>query len=865
MLQFYLRLSHTTLRIPSTATRRLGHLLLYSPGASSWTLTNQNTHLRTGIALYHRRLAHTKVFLDDTAASVRGTGLPKTLLPPSPEQQVAIDTLLYTKKNVIVDACAGSGKTTTILHFARSAPETKFLVLVYNRRLMLETIQRVEDLALNNVTVQNYHTLGVRYYTSECATDQGLKRVVEDDMPVIEGMELPEFSVLILDEQQDMTPILKRFVDKVIRDKGFVGPDHQPKAGEQLRMVLLGDRRQEIYGFNNADSRFLSMAGRPEVFGYINHQSWVLADQTASNRITQPNVDFINQQLLKHPQGKLMRAVKIRDESGQPYPKPRYVICDPDKDLVHEVLRLLKMPGIYPNDIIVLAPSVRGLSPAIALANYLALEEIPVFRSDSDISEIAPEVARGKVLICTYHQAKGIERKASIVLSFDQGYHNFYNKASKDPIAVTNPQYVAATRALEHLILIHEYKSPPLPFVDLETVGQTCDLIVTRGLDIEPQAPEGFTEEFTKKPNPRFKVSVLCRNLSETLITDCLRRLEFKMLAEPFYGSSPPPSEVHDRYGLLETVAGITGTAIPAISQWRQRKRLTILSGALKLLVPPRGPSKRRNPLRELPEAFYERIQEIKDGYDAGVVTTGDILFLSNLDMAAKDYDITKLLSIPLMGYTWLTEAYCRDIHFILNTLPGVAKISGRGIFFEHLKFAKFPKITHGGGPTRPKEFGVIMSGAMDICRSKKDEPIVWEIKHSNSLSPEHLLQVALYMLLLGESASGFLVSARTGQTVQVFPKTSQSLTEILQVLVDAKSGGEQTRLLNTYSDDEFLAECKSGFAGLVGKCALPAWFAMKPTSSRFGKGRRMQEGDRGDVMDHLVRLEAKRPLEVTI
>lgn len=66
----------------------------------------------------------------------------------------------------------------------------------------------------------NYHALGTRYYTSECATDQGLKSVVEEDMPVIEGLNLPDFSVLVMDEQQDMTPILKRLVDKVIRDRG---------------------------------------------------------------------------------------------------------------------------------------------------------------------------------------------------------------------------------------------------------------------------------------------------------------------------------------------------------------------------------------------------------------------------------------------------------------------------------------------------------------------------------------------------------------------------------------------------------------------------------------------------------------------
>ncbi|KAF3761685.1 hypothetical protein M406DRAFT_74629 [Cryphonectria parasitica EP155] len=793
-----------------------------------------------GLALYTptptKRFAHVEASAvaevpDASDLSAQTSPEPKVVLfPPSREQQVAIDALLYSDDNLIVDACAGSGKTTTILHLAQSAPGTRFLVLVYNRRLMLETEERVQALGLQNITVLNYHSLGARFYTAECGTDQGLKRVVEDDMSVMDNTELPDFSVLVMDEQQDMTPILKRFVDKVIRDKNFATNRNRSAAAKnKLRVVVLGDRRQEVYGFNNADSRFLTMASRPEVFGYINEHGWKSADQSTSNRITQQNVDFINQQMLKKPLGEAMRAVRNQKIDGSAYPKPRYVICDPYEDLLDEVSRLLGMGDLSPTDIIVLAPSVRGSSPAIYLANALALRGIPVFRSDSDVSDIAPEVAHGKVLICTYHQAKGIERKAAIVLGFDQNYHNWYDKVVAPPTSTSNPQYVATTRALEHLVVIHEYRSPPLPFVDLDTVNASCDFVVTRPIQIEEPRP--------RRAIQNFNVTGLCRNLSETLITDCLQRLEVRNLAGPAYGVSPsPPTEIRDKTGLLEGVSNVTGTAVPAIFQWRQRRRLGILSGPLKLLEPPKRQTRRPNPLRQLPKDFYEKIKDIKDAYDGdGPVGTDDILYLSALEMAAKDKDITKLLSIPLDEYTWLAEPHCRDIHYTLNNLPSPAKISGRGILFEAIRYRKFPTITHGGGPVNPeKKKGVIVAGAMDICRLQGTSKTVWEIKNSESLQPEHLLQVALYILLLGEPASGFLVSSRTGQAVQVLPRTPQSLMEILQLLVNAKSGGEQTRLLNTYSDDEFLEECGRNFGGLVGKCALPAWFAMKPTGSKY-------------------------------
>lgn len=649
-------------------------------------------------------------------------------------------------------------------------------------------------------------------------------------------MELPEFCVLVMDEQQDMTPILKRFVDKIIRDRSVgLKMKRQKTAVSDLRVVVLGDRRQEVYGFNNADSRFLTMASRPEIFGYINDYAWTSADQSTSNRVTQQNVDFINQQMLKRPLGEAMRAVRTQNEHGVAFPKPRYVVCDPYNDLLDEILRLLKMDGLSPTDIIVLAPSVRGSSPAIYLANDLALKGVPVFRSDSDISDIAPEVAHGKVLICTYHQAKGIERKASVVLGFDQKYHTWYDKLPTTPNATSNPQYVAATRALEHLVLIHDYRSNPLPFVNLDNVGESCDLVYARPLQIE--------EAGVRRGSPMFSVTALCRNLSETLITACLQRLEVHMLAAPAYGVQPPiPKEIQDKFGpgSLEGVSAVTGTAVPAIFQWHQRRQLTILQPLLRLLKRPRRKppirwTGRVKPIWELPEIYFEKLGAVREAHDDQVVTKDDILYLANLAMADLSDDITKVLNIPLDAYSWVSEAHCRDIHYTLKSLPIADKISGKGILFECNKFLKFETITYGGGPVAPeKKNGVRVTGAMDICRPGGSNRTVWEIKYTESLHPEHVLQVALYMLLLGESASGFLVSARTGQTVQVTPRSTGSLLEVLQLLVDAKSGGEQHRLLNTYSDEEFLDQCRRDFDDLIDECALPAWFAMRPVGSKF-------------------------------
>ena len=62
---------------------------------------------------------------------------------PSEEQQIIIDHV-KNKKNVIVDACAGSGKSTTVLSMAKSLPRRKFLQLTYNSMLRHEVNDKIK-------------------------------------------------------------------------------------------------------------------------------------------------------------------------------------------------------------------------------------------------------------------------------------------------------------------------------------------------------------------------------------------------------------------------------------------------------------------------------------------------------------------------------------------------------------------------------------------------------------------------------------------------------------------------------------------------------------------------------------------------
>lgn len=87
------------------------------------------------------------------------TGTRKVTLPPlSKQQEQARQILLDGRQNILINACAGSGKTTTLLQMATHIGKN-FLALLYNRRLRAETIERSESLNHKNLTIDNYHGL----------------------------------------------------------------------------------------------------------------------------------------------------------------------------------------------------------------------------------------------------------------------------------------------------------------------------------------------------------------------------------------------------------------------------------------------------------------------------------------------------------------------------------------------------------------------------------------------------------------------------------------------------------------------------------------------------------------------------------
>ncbi len=66
--------------------------------------------------------------------------------------------------NIRINAVAGSGKTTTVIEYARTRPKkSKILYLAFNKSVKLEAAKKFEKLGLTNVRVETAHSLAYKY------------------------------------------------------------------------------------------------------------------------------------------------------------------------------------------------------------------------------------------------------------------------------------------------------------------------------------------------------------------------------------------------------------------------------------------------------------------------------------------------------------------------------------------------------------------------------------------------------------------------------------------------------------------------------------------------------------------------------
>lgn len=395
----------------------------------------------------------------------------KTPFTPSKEQK-RIAKLCRTK-NVVVSARPGSGKTATAEAIIAAHPDLRVVVLTYSKRLQLETLRRLRPYP--NCEIYTFHAMAGKLFGTVIRDDAALS---EERRRVLSCNELPRwnsapFDIIVLDEFQDCTELLFWLTNC------FILANNQKIGGEPARIVVLGDERQSIYGFRGADDRYLTLAA--ELLRPISPYPFAKAQLSQSFRLSIQSVRFINEVFLGG------ESCITSTKTG---PKPILLRCHPRAiyALAKQLWVLIERHGAQ--NTVILAPTVRKRGPVQDVVNVLSkVYRVPIAVSIDDEVPLDDRVIEGKVCVSTIHQFKGSERDLVILFGMDSSFFEFFGRNLPDD-RCPNEVFVALTRAREQLVLVNWNNQKLMPFVSIEALYETADVIdMTREQDGIP-APD---------------------------------------------------------------------------------------------------------------------------------------------------------------------------------------------------------------------------------------------------------------------------------------------------------------------------------------------------------------------------------------
>jgi hypothetical protein len=383
------------------------------------------------------------------------------------EQQIAVD-LLAAGKDVVLEAHYGSGKTTTILAAVDAVSEQGGVAvcLAYNANMKGELRRRRRrepDAPPVNHTTHSLHSAAQCYYVGVSgASDAGVTAALTAELSAVGETVLGRATHLLVDEAQDLTALLFSFVLR-LRD------DVRARSGRTPALMLVGDARQAVNRWNDADSRFLTLA--PEL---VPSGAWVRCELTRTFRCPPEVVDLNN----------AVAGLRVRTERvPAPGERPVLVRCDvwdtsEDNPAYRQVMAWLD-EGYTREDILVLVPSLKRSTPSHVLQTLLGAAGVATHQAARRDSKAGGGSLSGKVRFATYHASKGAEAACVLALCFDASCD--WLSEGFDDCALPPPFHVAMTRCKERLMMVQSRAADAVPALAALGEASLFGLVDVRG------------------------------------------------------------------------------------------------------------------------------------------------------------------------------------------------------------------------------------------------------------------------------------------------------------------------------------------------------------------------------------------------
>jgi hypothetical protein len=601
-------------------------------------------------------------------------------------------SILESESNVIVNSCAGSGKSTVILHYALKYPKKKMIQITYNNMLKHEIRKKASMLEINNLVIHTYHSLAVRFYNPKAYTDEEIKKIL---LKNTECNCKEVYDVILIDETQDM------MTDYYLLIKKFIG-DTQINP----QILIFGDKYQGIYEFKGANTKFLTLGDK------IWKKDFKFLTLNTSFRMTNNISWFINNCM-----GNLHKISTIKDG-----PLVDYYICNSFKiyEIIgKKIIYMIKKEGLKEEDFFILSPSVKTENPYKKLENFLVSHGLKCMTPISDDAKLDDKIINNKIVFTTYHQAKGRERKVVILYSFDNSQFKYYLK-EENPLICPNILYVGVTRAMYKLILLQDSKFKSLDFLNLNVpnISQHVNIYNIDNIKINYNQMD-LTYDHEHKSTVTDLIKFIDSYIMDNIIL-LMENIFITIIEKNIVVDVPCKISIIDNYGkeTFEDVSDLNGLVIPAIYE-----KLQLNTSTIEEFV-----SNSQN------KKFLQEIKKYIKKVNIPCKKISDYLKVGNIYLSINNKLHSKLAQIK--KYNWINKKIISNCHKNMKIL------NNKNLIFEktignNSDDSSFT-FTH-------KEFGrVKICGRIDAF----DDESVYEFKCVDHLSIDHKLQLILYAWL---------------------------------------------------------------------------------------------------------------------
>lgn len=681
------------------------------------------------------------------------------------EEQSKVIEYIKQNKSVIIDAVAGSGKTTTIIGLAKALKNMYVLQVTYNAHLKFEVKEKAFKQKLDNLEIHTYHSLCLKYY--RCYKDEQIKNVLEYDVKPYKN--IPQFSVIVIDEVQDMRNLYYNFILKFMKD-----------LGKKIPIIVCGDRFQGIYEFSDADIRFLTIAEE------LYHTNFVRHNFKVSYRVTSQIAKFLNSHIIGYD--------RIQSNSSNLKSTPvKYIICNKKyansiQFIVDEIINKLDQ-GYHPSDFFLLSYTVKHNDFLKQVENILSSKGICVYYENSD-EEKTPDskLIENKIVFTTIHCAKGRERKIVFFDGFDSSFDYFCTKSKKNPKMCSSELYTALTRASQELYLIHDSSR--------SRIGCLNGFL---GL------PKKEYVQMIKLDEPRpIKKQIIIKNIFS--VTDLVNHLGSTLLE-----LQPYIDELYDKIVVPQKLLSIKDTIEDPIKKIVEN--VTDING---LVIP----------------MIYESLHNFYLGNEKCFILSKvkeDICTITN-DPTILNYvenikfnDKTKIEDYVTIGIyyqcicsglihkanqifnkSWLNLDDVKECHkYLLKNLEGDAQWEMTLTNQNDMLGTKKSHFSY----VHPKFGNIDIYNRIDAI----DDKNVWELKCVNNISLEHKLQLIIYYFIFKHTDKNIstnkdfkLLNMKSGEVLNLI-KDETAIDYIMEKVFETK-----VMVKEKLPDEEFIKLCKS-------------------------------------------------------